>query len=258
MTRLLLVVNVLLVGLWAFDRASRPTVAAAEPRSAAKASDTSAKARPALGEPAARPSTATSGTPTIDLLARLEGRRMLARAAASTYFDSLFAETDSVLRRWPDAAMPLTVAVLPDSGRLDPGLVSLTRRALAVWEAAGAGIRFQLVTDTTSAKLLVQTAPRLPGASVGETQLQWSQAGVLHSARIILAQADSSGRQLTDATAFAVAIHEVGHSLGLAHSASEADVMFSFAKTGRLSQRDRSTIALLYQLPLGSMRESGR
>src|ERR1044071_1807995 len=37
-----------------------------------------------------------SGTPVIDLLARAEARGRLARAAQFTYFDSLFAETDSI------------------------------------------------------------------------------------------------------------------------------------------------------------------
>ena len=263
MTRLLLAGNVLLVGLLVFDRANRPRVAEAAERPAVRAAvDTPARvasrATPVEATPAVAPFAAGGGTPTIDLLARLEGRRRLSRATATTYFDSLFVETDSVLRRWVDGAIPLFVAVLPDSGRTDPELVALTRRALAAWEDAGAGIRFLLASDSSVAKLLIRGVPRLGGALVGETQLQWDQTGAIQSARITLARADSSGRLLSAPAALAVAIHEVGHALGLPHSPSSDDVMFSFAKAARLSQRDASTLALLYQLPLGSIRENAR
>ena len=251
MTRFLLFGIGLLAGLLLLGRVRRPASAGAPP----PAVNTASYSRPAARldtHPA--PQAAPSGTPAIDLLARLEGRRRLAHAATYTYFDSLLVETDSVVRRWSRPETPLLVAILPDSGRLDPDLVALVRRALAIWEEAAVGLHFTLASDSAGAQLLVRSIPRFEGVLAGETHLEWSQDGAIQAATITLARGDSTGRPVLPGVALAVAVHEVGHALGLAHSASPEDVMFGFTRTSKLSHRDRATIALLYELPLGSVR----
>ena len=213
-------------------------------------------AQPVVGPP--QEAALLSGTPIIDLLARLESRRRLAHAASYTYFDSLFVETDSVVRRWPEPSTPLLLAVLPDSGGLDPSLVARVRAALTIWEDAGTGLRFTLTSDTSGAQLLVQSTGRLEGNRIGETQLDWLRDGAIRGAVITLAKSDSSGHLLPPAVALAAAVHEVGHSLGLPHSPNPNDVMFPVTKHSRLSDRDRATMTLLYILPLGTIREHGR
>lgn len=256
MTRFLLGGLVVLLGLIAIGRLRRadsvPAIVVA-PQSGGP---------PARGAPAQLPAVETaapaaSRTPAIDLLARLESRRLVAQAASYTYFDSLLVDTDSVLRRWTDER-PLLVAIRPDPGQPDPPqLRELVRRALSVWEETRLGVRFILTSDTADAQLIVQPIERLKGGRAGQTNLSWSEEGAIRSAAIMLARRDSTGRLIPAPVALAIAVHEFGHALGLPHSGNPADVMFPVSGNSRLSPRDRTTVELLYRLPLGPLREPG-
>ena len=52
----------------------------------------------------------------------------------------------------------------------------------------------------------------------------------------------------------AMALHEVGHLLGLDHTADETSIMTPKVRVRDLSNADRATIRLLYTLPAGSIR----
>jgi hypothetical protein len=237
MSKFLVLALVVLVALIANGRMSR----SAPPPGPRAVVVRSAPARvPPVAPPAAPVEAQAPGTPTIDLLARLEGRRRLSRAVRQTYFDSLFLETDSVVRRWPDR------------GRT---LVAVVRRAAATWEAAGQGLRFTITADTTGAQIAVRSIDQLAGERAGQTDLQWTRDGAIHSALITLARRDHTGRPIPAPGVLAVAVHEIGHAMGLAHSPLPDDVMYPVTRTSRVSQRDRSTITLLYELPLGTIRE---
>jgi hypothetical protein len=254
MTRLLLLVFLLLVALLVYGRIDRTGAAPAAfvsvdsvPQGVASATGVAASV------PAAEP---PGGTPAIDLLARLEGRRRLVRAARTTYFDSLFVETDSVVRRWPDQqGMVFVMAIPPDSVPTDTPLRGVIVRAAAAWEATGLGLRFTLTSDTTGANLVAYSTRFLGEDRAGQTDLQWTRDGAIHSAVITLARRDAGGRVLADPMLQAVAVHEIGHALGLAHSPSSGDVMYAVTSTAVPSPRDVATLSWLYQLPLGTIRE---
>jgi Matrixin len=217
-------------------------------------SDRTAGPAGATERPAVSPS-----TPTLDRLARLAVRQRLSRAAGLTYLDSLIISTDSVVRRWPDrGATPLRVAIVEGGPpNYQPRMAGYVREALGRWEGAGAGVRFAAVSDTAAAEIVVRWIDHFDFDRAGQTDLTWDQAGRVRKAAILLAIRTSTGVVLPDGALLTVAVHEAGHALGLPHSPDSNDVMFPATQSGVLSDRDRRTLQVLYQLPTGPVRDLG-
>jgi hypothetical protein len=199
-----------------------------------------------------------SGTPTIERLARLATRRTLSAEGRETYLDSLLLSTDSILRRWPvPLGRALRIALIEGGPpTYAPRMSNYVREAFAHWESLGLDLRFEFVADTLGADMVVKWISRFPIDRTGQTDLTWDQFGRVQRAVITLAIADGKGRNLPSTALVSVAIHEVGHSLGLPHSALTSDVMFPEPRITELSSRDKHTAMLLYQLPAGSIRDS--
>jgi hypothetical protein len=108
--------------------------------------------------------------------------------------------------------------------------------------------------DSASADIVVVWARQLDSSRTGRTDLTWDRRGWVHRALIVLATHTPDGRPLDTQRVSALALHEIGHAIGLNHSPRRDDVLHPIAYASELSERDRRTARLLYELPTGSIR----
>lgn len=81
----------------------------------------------------------------------------------------------------------------------------------------------------------------------GNTDINYNQKGEINTAHIKLLQTDNHGNYLSKTKLYAVAIHEIGHAIGImGHSQSKNDVMYGFNATSEFSAKDKETIRLMY------------
>ena len=186
-------------------------------------------------------------------LRRVARERLLTQGPA-TYLDSLLLMSDSVIRRWDGEEPVLRFAL--ESGGVEgwaPTLAAEVRDAARRWSPNP--VRFEEVGDTATAQVVIRWTDQFPFRRAGQTDLFWDAEGQLYRARVTLALRTERGVPLPAEARFAVALHELGHVLGLPHSADSADVMFEATRATDPSPRDLRTLYLLYELPLGLVRE---
>jgi hypothetical protein len=175
--------------------------------------------------------------------------------AAGTYIDRLLADRDSTLERWPKhVAEPLTVWI--DTATELSGVLTqypqTVRSAFGEWASTGIPLRFVFVSSPRDAEIKVRWTDRLPHKT-GSTTWRTDRYGVLTSGDIVLATHISDGYPLDSRGMRAIALHEVGHALGLSHSQDARDIMAPLVRVDELSPSDRGTIRLLYSLPIGHL-----
>lgn len=221
--------------------------------------DDGARAAPAAeGEPSSEATGA--GVHDDTAAARAATARARLRAdSAGTYIGAMLRD-DALVVRWPDGAGAVTVWVQPRTTVRDwyPADVAVARAAFDAW-ARVAPLRFVFTNDSAAAAVRVRWTDRLPNdEQVGQNRLTYQPDGTVVGADVTLAVHDPRGRTLPAEVLRLIALHEVGHAIGLAHSPDAGDVMA--ARTdGRvrgLSAADVATARLLYALPTG--RTDGR
>ncbi len=185
-----------------------------------------------------------------------EIRLALQAYTAGSYIDDVLAERDSMNFRWPERTRePLSVwiqsAPLGASEREWPRAVA---DAFAPWMSTGIPVRFLITEDSARAEIRVTWVDRYESRTTGRTRWVRDQHGWIIAASIEIARAQPDGRPLDLAAVGAVARHEVGHLLGLTHTADTTSIMAATVRVGELSEADRNTIRLVYKLPPGSVR----
>src|SRR5438105_5825337 len=239
--------------------AARDSAARAASPAPATAS-ASATAAPPPPPPTAGPGGDPGGTSYMVLLARSEIRRRIRASAGLTYLnDIVAASSDSALHRWDNRTAPPVRVYLTAStvANFQPAFLDAVRSAFQGWEQAGVPVRFALDADSASAEVRFQWRIQFEGERTGQTDVEWDDDGRLTSGVVTLATFDPKGQPLTPDDLRVMAMHEIGHLIGLDHSHDPGDLMYAAPKVRELSPRDIATAQLLYQLAPGTLRAGG-
>lgn len=188
---------------------------------------------------------------------RAEIRRRVRDGAPGTYIGDILHERDSALARWADRkGSPLTVWIQPRSKVTDftPAYVTQVREAFIAWGSLNLPINFSFVRDSAAAEVHVTWIDRFKTPISGRTRWSRDEDWVITDASITLAMHHWQGELLDEASMHAMALHEIGHLLGLDHTKDSLSVMAPIVRVRRLSSTDVATVRLLYALPAGPLR----
>ena len=206
------------------------------------------------------PSPGSSAIPTdqLDSAARAAALTRITVEGGGTYLPAMLADNDSVLHRWPDsrARQPLRVAVLrEDTVRgFREDFIANVAWAIGRWNGVGLPVWLEQSADSTGADIVVTWADRLDSNRTGRSDLTWQRRGPIVKVRVTLATHLPDGRPVLSNQMVALALHELGHAIGLGHSPVKSDALYPETSATDLTSRDRGTAALLYSIPPGSFK----
>ncbi|MBY0549853.1 MAG: matrixin family metalloprotease [Candidatus Obscuribacterales bacterium] len=161
--------------------------------------------------------------------------------------------------RWDKSSMPLTVYI--KGGDQVPGyrpeFDTALRNAFHLWADASPNvISFKFVDTPKDARITctwTNSREKLVSSIEGGQAviIPDESAGKISKAEITMVTVDLQGRPVTSSSYIErIAVHEVGHALGLDHSKEQGDAMYQFVaystELSKLSERDKKTLLLLY------------
>lgn len=183
-----------------------------------------------------------------------EVRRRLEQSAPSTYIGDVLASHDSALARWAERRTdPLRVWIQPvaHAEGWSPATLPLVRDAFMEWAESGVPINFTFVLDSASANVHVTWVDHFREPISGKTLWTHDERWYILQANVMIAVHHQTGEPLDRAATKAIALHEVGHMLGLDHTSDTTSIMAPRVRVKELSDADRATAQLLYSLPPG-------
>ncbi|NUO64996.1 MAG: matrixin family metalloprotease [Gemmatimonadaceae bacterium] len=186
-----------------------------------------------------------------------EIKRRLQQHESGTYIGEILLTRDSALARWHDRVeRPLKVWIQPASSISDwrPEFLTEVRDAFLAWSATGIPVRFLFVGDSSKADIHVHFINQFNEPISGKTRWARDDNWWIVDGDITLAVHHDGGEPLDRSAVRAIALHEVGHLLGLDHTSDIANIMTPRVRVRDLSSADRSTMELLYSLPPGPVR----
>jgi matrixin len=129
--------------------------------------------------------------------------------------------------RWP---MHSVIAVWTDVRSAPPGADALVARALTTWTRAAAG-RFVLQPVAAPASALVRIRFAEASGIYGETAPRIDRStGMIGSAEVLIARTEGADTVRQRIVIYLTALHELGHALGLPHTAVFDDIMYAFSR----------------------------
>lgn len=206
------------------------------------------------------PSSASSAPSRDETFVRMnasELRMRILQGARGTYIGDVLAARDSAITRWPDRVrrpLRIWVATPEQLAGWTPDFTSAVFDAFQAWMDVGVPVRFDFVPDSLSADVHVRFSASFANGISGKTVWSRDRDWWLVATEIELAVTRSNGELITTPQLRAIAMHEVGHLLGLDHSSDSGDIMAERVHVRELSDADRLTARLIYSVPAGSLR----
>ncbi len=185
-----------------------------------------------------------------------EIQRRLTDGESGTYIREILLQRGDNNARWPDRQLePLRVWVQPQSdiADFDRSLPERVRQAFDRWTRAGVPVAFTFVVDSARSDIPVVWVDKFDMAISGRTRWTHDQHWWIVGASIELALHHQSGSPLGGDAVAAIALHEVGHVLGLDHTMDERSIMCARVRVSDLSPADEHTAQLVYSIPPGSV-----
>jgi Matrixin len=142
----------------------------------------------------------------------------------------------------------------PSIAGWNPDNVALVREAFIAWTEAGVPVNFSFVLDSASADVHVNWLDRFNEQISGKTLWTHDDRWWIVDGDILLALHNRTGETLDASAIRAIALHEVGHLVGLDHTSDTSSIMAPRVRARELSHADRATVQLIYALPPGSVR----
>ena len=180
--------------------------------------------------------------------------RLLADARGATYMDAILAARGGNVARWVERrANPVSVWVQPTTTLKDfwPRFIDRTHDAFYTWAASGVPMRFLFIDDSAQAEVHVVWVDRFDDSAAGKTYWSRDPNWWIVGADIEIALHRPTGEAYDDQMIRTIALHEVGHLIGLDHSPNVDDIMSPKVHVTSLSAADLRTAALIYKLPPG-------
>jgi hypothetical protein len=192
-----------------------------------------------------------------DEVARANSRARLRNGETGTYIQEILLERDSALARWHDRPFqPLKVWVqsAPSIEDWNGEYVEAVADAFREWDAVELPVRFRVVSDSADAEIHVTWIDRFDAPISGRTRWSRDDNWWIINASILLAVHHQGGEVLDKSAMKAMALHEVGHLLGLDHTTDTGSIMAARVRVRDLTETDKATVKLIYSVPAGPLR----
>lgn len=181
-------------------------------------------------------------------------QREVAGGRDLTYIDEILAARGGNIARWVDRRdNPITVWIQRSPGVRDfwPDFPDRARDAFYNWSNAGIPVRFLFIGDSAAAEVRVRWVDHFPDQAAGKTYWARDVNWWILGADIELALHSAAGQAYDRHAVHAIALHEVGHLIGLDHSSNPDNIMAPRVHAMQLSPADLRTANLIYRLPPG-------